>query len=308
MVHQRLKVGSYCEEVQKLRPYEWMIEYTPQTEWIKGRGILVWLAFFFVELGAGAFFISSIFGSLLGMFFGWLICAVLGGGFHLIYLGHPLRSWRILISSGWKTSWISRGLYFVSFFLVLGLIHMILTQWASPSLGLLIAADIFGFLTVMYGGFAMNYVSSIQLWNSGLLPVLFGIAGFWGGAGLTLLTMAISSATSIAVFEEWIWTFLVSYVLLVTIYLLSATYRGRAGKYSVREIVKERWSLLFWIGVVGLGMVLPLGVTIHFLIVGFAGVPLTLLYISIIFELLGDLSLRYCIFRSSYYSPLVSYY
>ena len=104
-------------EIQK-RPYEWMVNYTPQTEWIEKRGILLWLAFFFIELGAGTFLISSLFNSLLGMIIGWLVCAVLGGGTHLLYLGHPLRFWRIYVSSGWKTSWISRGMYFVSLFLL----------------------------------------------------------------------------------------------------------------------------------------------------------------------------------------------
>jgi formate-dependent nitrite reductase membrane component NrfD len=283
-----------------------MIEYMPQTEWIEGRGILVWLAFFFVELGAGTFIISSVFGSLIGMFTGWLVCALLGGGLHLLYLGHPSRSWRILTSSGWKTSWISRGLYFVSFFLVLGGIHIILARWASPSLGILVATDIFAFLTVMYGGFAMSYVSGIQFWNSGLLPVLFGVAGLWGGAGVTFVAMALSGVGPLAGLEKWTWTFLISYILLVFIYLLGATYRGGAGKYSVKELLKGRWALPFWVLVIGLGMLLPLGATAYTLIAGFTGAPLALFYASVFFELIGDLSLRYCIFRCGYYSPLLS--
>ena len=288
-----------------MRPYEWMIEYTAQTEWIEGKGILAWLAFFFVELGAGTFLISSLFGSSLGMVMGWLICALLGGGLHLLYLGHPLRSWRILISTGWKTSWISRGLYFVGFFLVFGAIHVALNRFSAPVVGFWVAADLFAFLTIVYGGFAMNYVRDIELWNSGLLPVLFAVAGLWGGAGLTLFSALVSGIRSISDVEHWVRIFLVSYVLLVVIYLLSATYRGLAGKYSVKEIVGGRCSLLFWIMVMGLGLCFPLGVTLWILIAGFAAVPLGLLYASIMFELLGDLTLRYCIFKCSFYRPLV---
>lgn len=289
-----------------MRPYEWMIEYTPQKEWIEKQGILVWLAFFFVELGAGTFFISSILGNLLGMLLGWLICAVLGGGLHLLYLGHPLRSWRILVSSGWKSSWISRGLYFVVFFLVLGAIHIILNQWGSPAFGLMIATDILAFLTVIYGGLAMSYIHGIPLWNSGLLPVLFGMAGLWGGAGVTLLTMLGTGGTARGGVEELAWIFLGCYILLVIIYLMSATYRGTTGKFSVREMVAGRWASVFWVVVVGLGMALPLGVTITSLVVGLISRPPALLSTIIIFELIGDLSLRYCIWRSGFYSPLVS--
>ena len=183
---------------------------------------------------------------------------------------------------------------------------MILVQWASPALGLLIAADIFAFLVVIYGGFAMNYVNGIQLWNSALLPVLYGVAGLWGGAGLTLFTMLATSARTVAGVEEWARIFLVSFILIVAIYLLSITYRGMAGKFSVREMVVGRWAPLFWVMVVALGMALPLGVVISSLMAGFAAVPLALLYVTILFELLGDLSFRYCILRCSFYSPLIS--
>jgi integrase len=37
-----------------------MVYYTPQREWIEKGGIKLWLAFFFIELGAGMFFIGSL--------------------------------------------------------------------------------------------------------------------------------------------------------------------------------------------------------------------------------------------------------
>ncbi len=168
------------------RPYEFMVSYTPQTQWIEKGGIKLWLAFFFIELGAGMFFVASIFGNLPAMWIGWLLCAVLGGGLHMLYLGKPLRFWRMLLSSGWKTSWISRGLFFVTLFLILGLIHMALLQMEIRFTPLLAAADAFAFLAVIYGGFAMNYVNGIPLWNTALLPILYVVSGLWGGAEVTL--------------------------------------------------------------------------------------------------------------------------
>ena len=43
------------------KPYEFMVQYTSQREWVDRRGILFWLAFFFIELGAGMFIAASIF-------------------------------------------------------------------------------------------------------------------------------------------------------------------------------------------------------------------------------------------------------
>ena len=175
-----------------MKPYEWMVKHTPQTEWIDRRGILFWLAFFFIELGAGMFFISSIFGNIVGEFIGWLICAALGGGLHLLYLGRPFRFYRMVLRP--QTSWISRGLLFVSGFLVLGGIHLALSLWATSAVGLVIVTDILAFLTIIYGGFAMNCINGIPLWNTALLPVLYAVAGLWGGAALSMAVFLITGA------------------------------------------------------------------------------------------------------------------
>lgn len=285
------------------RSYEFVVQYRPQREWIEKRGILLWLAFFFIELGAGAFVVSSIFGSSLGMLLGWLMCGVLGGGLHLLYLGHPLRFWRMVFSSGWKTSWISRGLMFVTLFLGLGLIHMILFQWASPTLGLLIAADIFALLTIIYVGFVMAYVNAIPLWNTPLLPVLYLILGIWGGLGVTLLSLLATGTTAaVATVEEWARIFLIAFIFIVFVYLFSIRYQGATGKASVRMMVVGKWAPLFWIGTVVLGTAFPVAVALGTLAAGLS-IPVVLIYTLITFELVGDLALRYCILRSGLYVP-----
>jgi formate-dependent nitrite reductase membrane component NrfD len=288
------------------RPYEFMASYTPQREWIEKRGALLWFAFFFIELGAGTFMVSSIFGSLPGMLVGWLICALLGGGFHLIFLGKPLRFWRMVFSSGWKTSWISRGLIFVILFLASGLAHMGLTLWSNPLTFLLIATNIFAFLTVIYGGFAMNTVNGIPLWNTALLPILYVVSGLWGGAELTLgIYLTQGKIVAGIPVEEAIRILLIGFVLLIPVYLISVRYTSQAGKASVKYMVLRKWSLLFWIVVVILGMVVPMTVVIYSFIVGLEASPLVILYAAIIFGLLGDLSMRYLILRCGLYSPLI---
>jgi formate-dependent nitrite reductase membrane component NrfD len=289
-----------------MEPYEWMTKYTPQVEWIERRGILLWLAFFFIELGAGMFFVASFFDNLLAMFIGWLVCAVLGGGFHLIFLGKPLRFWRIVLSSGWQTSWISRGLIFVSLFLILSLVHMALTQWANPLTPLLIAANIFAFLTIIYGGFAMNYVNGIPLWNTALLPILYVISGLWGGAEVVLGTALATGQTGIGVAtEEWIRILLIGFILLIPVYLMSVRYTSLTGQASVKYMVLGKWSPLFWIAVVIMGMVIPLAAVINSFITGLEATPVAFLYTAILCGLLGDLAMRYLILRCGLYSPLI---
>lgn len=288
--------------------YNWMTQYTPQTEWIERRGVLLWLAFFFIELGAGIFFVASFFTNISAMIAGWLICSVLGGGFHVAFLGKPLRFWRMAISSGWTTSWISRGLIFVSMFLLLGLIHIVLAQWMNSSTALLVTANIFAFLTIIYGGFAMNYVNGIPLWNTALLPILYLISGLWGGAEVTLGIILAGGDSSIAHgVEEWIRILLIGFIILIPIYLISIRYTSAAGQVSVRYMVLGKHAPLFWIAVVIIGMVIPLSAVISSFLYGFNSIPLFLLYIAIVCGLIGDLVMRYLILRCGLYAPLVSF-
>jgi sulfite dehydrogenase (quinone) subunit SoeC len=288
------------------RPYEFMVSYTPQTQWIEKGGVKLWLAFFFIELGAGMFFIASLFDHLLAMSIGWLLCAVLGGGLHLLYLGKPLRFWRMALSSGWKTSWISRGIIFVSLFLTLGLVHMVLLGSATRFTALVVAADIFAFLTVIYGGFAMNYVNGIALWNTALLPILYVISGLWGGAEVTL-GIALGSGEVLVgkAIEEWIRILLIGYLLLIPVYLMSVRYASLAGQAAVRQMVSSTWSPLFWIAAVILGMAIPLTAVIISFLTGLEAGSTALLYGAILSGLIGDLAMRYLILRCGLYGPLI---
>jgi formate-dependent nitrite reductase membrane component NrfD len=291
-----------------MEPYNWMTQYTPQTEWIERRGVFLWLAFFFIELGAGMFFVASFFTNIPAMVAGWLVCGVLGGGFHLLFLGKPLRFWRMAISSGWKTSWISRGLIFVSLFLLLGLVHIVLTQWVNSSIAMVVAADVFAFLTIIYGGFAMNYVNGIPLWNTALLPILYLISGLWGGAEVTLGIVLAGGDGGIGHdIEEWIRILLIGFIILIPVYLVSVRYTSSTGVVSVKSMVLGKWALLFWIGVVIIGMVVPLAAVINSFLVGLESTPASLLYIAIVCGLFGDLAMRYLILRCGFYAPLVSF-
>jgi formate-dependent nitrite reductase membrane component NrfD len=286
--------------------YDWMVKYTPQKEWIERRGVLLWLAFFFIELGAGTFFVASFFSSLVAMLIGWLICAMLGGGLHLLFLGKPLRFWRIVFSSGWKTSWISRGLIFVVLFLILGLVHIILTQWANPLTAFVVIADIFASGAIIYGGFAMNYVNGIPLWNTALLPVLYIISGLWGGAELTLgIALAGSDIGVGAALEEWLRILLIGFLLLIPVFLVSVRYTSLTGRASVKYMVLGKWAPLFWILVVIMGMVVPLIAVITSFLLGLEATPEALLYAAIFSGLLGDLATRYLILRCGLYNPLI---
>ncbi len=80
-----------------LKPYEWMVQPTAQTQWIKEKGIFLWLAFFFSEIGAGLYFVSLFYEYRAGLVLGWLSTLVLGGLIHVLYRGNPMPAWRMIL-------------------------------------------------------------------------------------------------------------------------------------------------------------------------------------------------------------------
>ena len=284
------------------KPYEFMVMYTPQREWIEKGGILMWLSTFFVEVGAATFLVASIFDNLWGMFVGIAMCAILGGGLHLADLGRPLRFWRILFSSGWKTSWIARGIWFVNLFIVLGGIYLGLAKSSLNIPGLLIVSNVFAFCTIIYFGFLLSYVNGLALWNSALLPILILVISVWGGLDIFMLTSLVTGTGSVtADFLSRIFPLFV--IFIVVCYLVGIRYQGEAGRVSFREIIRGKLAPLFWIGFVLFGVVLPMGVGLidRFLF----NVPNIILCIFLLFELGANLSFRYCLLKCAIYEPII---
>ncbi|MFC1906134.1 NrfD/PsrC family molybdoenzyme membrane anchor subunit [Chloroflexota bacterium] len=322
-----------------VKPWEWMVKPTPQEEWIEGKGLLSWLSFFSVALGAGMYFVAVILNYPWAMVTGYLVCLVIGGGTKMLDLGKPSRAWRMLLNyegeggliqailllfknpikffkmlmnSGWKTSWISRGMFFIGLFTILGLVHIILTfvanTPASTSLGALgTATGVFSILMIVvsvlvavYAGLLIGFVKAIPLWGSALMPVFFVASGFLGGAALALAGR-MNNAAAIG----WLQIMVLAYVAVVIIYLWNAWNQSGASRYSVRHMIRGGGMLpvIFYVGVVVLGILWPVATVIISYV---SNADLTaLLAVAIAGVLIGDLSMRYLIMKCGTYTPLI---
>lgn len=284
------------------KPYEFMVKYTPQKEWIEKQGILMWLSTFFVEVGAATFFFASIFGNYFAMVVGIFMCAILGGGLLLADLGRPFRVWRILFSSCWKTSWIARGMWFVSLFIIFSGMYFISAISSSGIPGLLIAANIFAFCTIIYFGFLLSYVNGLALWNSALLPILILVISLWGGLNIyKLISLVTGIESANLLFFSKISPVIVLFIIVC--YFVGINYQGEAGRVTFKELVWRKYAPLLWIGFVLPGVVFPIALgLIDSYIFNLSNIYL---YLLIIFELGANLSLRYCILRCAMYEPLI---
>lgn len=282
-----------------------MLKYTRQTEWIERRGILLWLAFYAGGLGGGLYLVSLYYNSLWGMFISWLIIAGLKGGAHFAYLGKPWRFWRMIFRP--QTSWLSRGLIFVILFAGFAAVQLVLSFWLPGSVWELVfkvLAGIMAFAVATYTGIILMTVKGVPFWNSPLLPVLFVLCGIMGGLGLSIVIALNSSQFDITAAETGSRWLLIINALLVATYLWRAANRETTGKQSVLEQIQGSTAPIFWIGVVVLGIIIPLIIAFSSYLVGEASA--ILLVTGVLCEIVGGLALRYCILKGGAYTPLIT--
>ena len=284
------------------KPYDYLVKYTPQRDWIEGHGILVAFAMFFGGLSGGLYLASLFFDSQLGLFVAWIL-AMVTGVVDMAHLSKPMRFWRMLLKP--RTSWISRGFIVIWMFLGLAAIQLAISQWASGSSAetvFKVLAGICAFGVAIYSGFVVSFVNGIKLWNSSIVPVLYVVAGVTGGLAILLIAAQDSDYLGMAIYNV-VLIALVASAVCIAIYLWTATYESKAARDSVTRILKGNIAPVFWLGVVGLGIVLPIILILPFSLGDSTSTPAFI--IAAVCAIIGGVTLRYTILKAGVYSPLV---
>ncbi len=296
--------------------HEWMIKYTPQTEWIERRGILVWIAEVFTSLGAGMFLVSLYFNSFWGILIAWLIIALLKIPLHIAYFGKPLRFWRTVppFSNAWRTSWFTRGITFTILFTSFAFVQLVIqfalskgllpgTGWEGALVAFKVLAGITAFLVGIYSGFIMSYCRSVPFWNSALLPLVFIFAGIADGFALIMAIALAGGGVNIMAAEAGSRVLLIVNALIIAIYLWNATYTSSTAKQSVIELIRGNIAPTFWIGVVAFGIIIPLAISVSSYFVGELSVPLLIAAIAL--HTIGAFALKYCLLKAGIHNPIL---
>lgn len=302
---QNSRFGFWQKLTQKKKQpeYEWMVQPTQQEEWIEGPGIYLWLAFFFSEIGAGIYFISLFNDYRPGFVIGWLMTLVLGGLIHMRYLGNPRRVLRIFAKP--RTSELARGMWVILIFAVLGFFQVLPglfpgLPWTGFNFMYKIIMGIICILLIMHGFATMNVIRALPSWNSTMILPLSIISGIWVGSQFVQFFLSLSGA-ELAVFEMWSRVFFFVYLLFVLLYIWGTYHVSDTAHFSMQELIKGNYSQLFYIGVVAIGLVVPLLLTL----IMWANVNAFLVFLRLVFVFVGDLLLRYTIMKSGYYAPLI---
>jgi len=288
--------------------HEWMVKYTPQTEWIERRGILVWIAEVFTSLGAGLYLVSLFYSNWWGMLAAWIIIMFIKVPLHIAYFGKPFRFWRTLIpiTNSWKTSWFTRGINFTIYFGSIVFIQLIVTYF-FPGTGwdiiLRALGGIFAFLVGIYSGFIMSYCRSVPFWNTAMVPLILIFAGVADGFALMIGIGLSDASIDIAAIELVSRIILAVNAILIGAYIWNATYSSKTSKHSAMLLLKGSLALPFWVGVVIFGIIIPLVISISS---AFAGEPSSsLLITAIILHTIGAVVLKYVLLKAGVHNPLI---
>ncbi len=247
------------------------------------------------------------------LLWGPLFVAV-GAPFLILDLGKKKRFLNACLNP--RSSWAARGFLILSTLIIAGLAVFAASflPWVLPILGfqspawldgslpvfrgLEIVAIVFAFGTAAYTGVFLKSVRYISLWNSWFLPVLFTVSALsTGSMGIIVALLGFGLAGHNDTLRELSHSIipveqsLAVVEALVLILFMALRHRvGETAAESVRLLMRGKLKLIFWAGVVTLGLLLP--VILENVYSRFPGYP-AILFVTGASLLTGGFFLRY---------------
>jgi formate-dependent nitrite reductase membrane component NrfD len=234
--------------------------------------------------------------------------------FLILDLGRPLGFMRAGFHP--QTSWISRGVFILTAFIVVGLVHLVLL-WLGASEGVLRALGVVGgvlaFMTMLYTGLLLGTARAIPFWSTPALPLLFGVSALSAGMmAIGLIASVYVAFTGNAVGPEdrllaadSILLVMEAIVVFSYLYLVRASL---AAKASVDSLLWGDLSGFFWLGFVVLGLLAPLAMEVTllaFLDEASSAGRTAVAIVAFVPGLIGGYILRHLIMAAAIKGPLV---
>ncbi len=231
--------------------------------------IIAWYLFL-AGLGAGAFITSAFLRwrhpDAVNMRRAGLVIAPIAVAVGLVLLmvdaeaglHNPVRFFYLLTNFGSVMTW---GVVFLGLFMVVAVVAAVLELMKKgvPA-WLYIAGVALAACVAAYTGALLGVCRTYPLWNNALLPVLFLVSALSAGMASVLLVAVVRHAEEfnmVGVMKKFHFCLPIVELVLVASLCFVTSSNSVAGWESVIGLVAGDWSLLFWIGLVGVGLVLP---------------------------------------------------
>lgn len=228
-----------------------------------GGGILCLTAIFDFLLGGGAFFGLSVIIAIL--------CLGVGCFFLVFELGQPPVFWRVFTTATAIIKWGAVLLTIAIFASIFYVVPFLDWGWTDVFIAIqkpcLAIAGITGACIMIYTGILLASLKAHSFWSTPALPVLFTVSALSTGSAAMAMSIGIWPALHMPDAELILHTLLHSLdmvmicveILVLLIYVLLLLGAGNV----VAKTVAKRWATgsmapLFWGGMLGGGLVLPL--------------------------------------------------
>jgi formate-dependent nitrite reductase membrane component NrfD len=286
-----------------LRLDEFLIDVKPQKEW----GWLVITYLFFGGAGAGLFLASLYIGHPWAEGLG-LLLLLIGTLFLLLDLGRPERFWRAFFRA--KTSWISRGCYFITALTVLGGLDLLLQYAGADSAAawpIKAGAAVAAVAVMIYTGFVLSPSPAIPFWNSTFFPVIFFAYSLLAGIDFLILASPLlpPPVIDVARLEKVQFGLVLLCLLMVMSHLSVMSGSAIAARKSIQLLTRGKWGALFLGGVIGIGVVLPLLLAWPALWQPSFQTMFSITAVLALLRLFGDYLFRFLVIRAGLYDPLL---
>jgi polysulfide reductase chain C len=226
------------------------------------------------------------------------ILVIIGCIFLLFHSGAGFKTKIHLLFLKPGRSWISRGTWIISVFVVSALIYVLggRSFWGS-------VAVVFSMLMAIYPGFILAENKAIPFWRTPILPTLFLFSGLSTGLAFLLLMVPFFSVptdeTMAMALRALSWSDVLIIVIQLVIlwnYLSVGSNKEATLSESLRLFIKP----LFIVGTLILGLLVPLLLHVFVLTGGkVAGLGM----MTGILLVVGGISLRFSVLRAGVYLP-----
>ncbi|MEG0071895.1 MAG: NrfD/PsrC family molybdoenzyme membrane anchor subunit [Raoultibacter sp.] len=173
-------------------------------------------------------------------------------------LHNPLRFALLLHNPHSVMTW---GVVFLAIFAIVSIVVVVLDRMKKAvPVWLDIVGVVFGLCVAIYTGVLLGVAKTFPLWNNALLPILFLVSAISAGAAIVLLISVFRHAeefNKVGVLKKFHFCLPIIELVLLTSLMFITSYVNSAGFASVMSLIAGSWSLLFWIGLVLIGLVVP---------------------------------------------------
>lgn len=231
-----------------------------QTEW----GWLIAIYLFLGGVGAGAYTIAAFNGLIggeqiitnVGLWVGFP-ALLIGSGCLVADLGTPQKAMLAGIKVG--SSWIARGFWIISIFMILSFIHLILHQFVDASPGAIKVVSVLGIIfavgTMAYTGILLSASKGIPFWRAGVVPMVFVISALVTGHFMVMLLVTFGGDPALALKQMALEGVVVVVLeVLVILFFLQSAYKLPDSRESAARILRRP---SFIIGYFVVGLILP---------------------------------------------------